>query len=599
MDKFKEIIEGVKNGWKKMDPKKKMMMGSVVIVIFLAVSLFTYFNRVIYAPLFTNLELNDAGSIVEDLKLKKIDYKLSNGGKDILIDEKLIDGYRLEVATEGNMPEKSSGFEMFDNMGMMATDDDRKIMYQRALSGELQRSIMSLDAIIASKVHLVLPEKSMFETEKNPGSASVIVEIDPLKKIDNDTVRGIVALVYGAVENVPEENIQIIDSKGKLLSAFLKEEKENDVVGNVNSNSTMREDFQEKVELNLNELLGGIFGGDKVKVSVFADLDFDAEETTTISYSDPIARSEQVSSVEESGASGNIGDANSNAIGNQEDDKDIVLDKKVNNELTTKTQTTIKAPGKVKKLTTSIVYDGNLTPEASDQILSVVAIARKADTAQLINLLLGEHPQTIALIMCYIQANKAAVVLSEFPRELQIEVSERICNINRASPDTIARIESIMEDKFSNLIENRMETVGGVSTLVDILNSVDRGTEKNIIGDLEKTNLELAETIKASLFVFEDIITLDRGSVQRILREISNEDLALALKDASEAVYTTIFSNMSERASEMLKEDIEFMGPVRISTVEEAQQKVVGVIRRLEEAGEIVISRGDQDGVIV
>ena len=156
-----------------------------------------------------------------------------------------------------------------------------------------------------------------------------------------------------------------------------------------------------------------------------------------------------------------------------------------------------------------------------------------------------------------------------------------------------------MEDKFSNLIENRMETVGGVSTLVDILNSVDRGTEKNIIGDLEKTNLELAETIKASLFVFEDIITLDRGSVQRILREISNEDLALALKDASEAVYTTIFSNMSERASEMLKEDIEFMGPVRISTVEEAQQKVVGVIRRLEEAGEIVISRGDQDGVIV
>ena len=380
MDKFKEIIEGVKNGWKKMDPKKKMMMGSVVIVIFLAVSLFTYLNRVIYAPLFTNLELNDSGSIVEDLKVKKIDYKLSNGGKDILIDEKLIDGYRLEVATEGNMPEKSSGFEMFDNMGMMATDEDRKIMYQRALSGELQRSIMSLEAIIASKVHLVLPEKTMFETEKNPGSASVIVEIDPLKKIDNDIVRGIVALVYGAVDNVPEENIQIIDSKGKLLSAFLKEEKENGVVGNVNTNSTMREDFQKKVEINLNELLGGIFGGDKVKVSVFADLDFDAEETTTISYTDPIARSEQVSSVEESGASGNIGDANSNAVGDQDDDGGIVLDKKVNNELTTKTQTTIKAPGKVKKLTTSIVYDGNLTPEASDQILSIVAAATGYDT---------------------------------------------------------------------------------------------------------------------------------------------------------------------------------------------------------------------------
>lgn len=227
------------------------------------------------------------------------------------------------------------------------------------------------------------------------------------------------------------------------------------------------------------------------------------------------------------------------------------------------------------------------------------AIARKADPAQLTNLLLGEHPQTIALIMCYMQPEKAALVLSELPRELQIEISERICNINRASPEVIARIEKIMEAKFSNLIENDMETVGGVNTLVDILNSVDRSTEKNIIGDLEKTDLELAETIKASLFVFEDIVTLDKGSVQRILREVSNEDLALALKGASEEVYTTIFSNMSQRAAEMLKEDIKFMGPVRISTVEESQQKIVGVIRRLEEAGEIVIARGDQDGVIV
>lgn len=250
-----------------------------------------------------------------------------------------------------------------------------------------------------------------------------------------------------------------------------------------------------------------------------------------------------------------------------------------------------------------------LGSETGDEVLDVLsqiqqrqkpfAIARKADTAQLINLLLGENPQTIALIMCYIQPNKAGTVLSEFPRELQIDVSERICKINRASPDTIARIEKIMEEKFSNLIENRMETIGGVTTLVDILNSADRSTEKNIIGDLEKTDLELAEAIKASLFVFEDIVTLDKGSVQRILREISNEDLALALKDASEVVYTTIFSNMSERASEMLKEDIEFMGPVRISTVEEAQQKIVGVIRRLEEADEIVITRGDKDGVII
>ncbi len=379
MNKFKEIIEGVKNGWKRMEPKKKILMVSLVIIIFLAVILFTYFNRVVYVPLFTNLELDDSGRIVEDLKIKKIDYKLTNGGKDILIDEKLIDGYRLEVATEGNMPEKSSGFEMFDDVGMMATDGDRKIMYERALSGELQRSIMSLDAIVASKVHLVLPEKSIFETEEKPGSASVIVEVDPMKKVDDDIVRGIVALIYGAVDNIPEEGIQVIDSKGNLLSAFLKDEKKNGAIGNIDEYSEMREEFQEKIETNLNELLSGVFGRDKVKISVFADLDFDAEETTTISYKDPVTRSEQTTSLEEGGVGGIIGDANSNVVGD-EDEEANVLDKTINNELTTQTQTTIKSPGKVRKLTTSVVYDGNLSPEASDQILSIVAAATGYDT---------------------------------------------------------------------------------------------------------------------------------------------------------------------------------------------------------------------------
>lgn len=381
MNKLKKTTEGVKNGWNKMDSKKKTLMISVLIIVFLSVAFFTYVNRVIYAPLFTNLELDDSGRIVEDLKVKKIDYKLSNGGKDILINEKLIDGYRLEVATEGNMPEKSSGFEMFDQMGMMATDEDRKIMYQRALSGELQRSIMSLDSIVASKVHLVLPEKSLFETEKKPGSASVIVELDPSKKINDDTIRGIAALVYGAVDNVPEENIQIIDSKGNLLSSFLKAEKEDGVVGSLDGYSAMREEFQQKIETNLDELLSGVFGRDKVKISVFADLDFDAEETTIISYKDPISRSEQTTSMVDGGIGGNIGDANSNVVGDQEEDG-IIVDKTINNELTTETKTTVKAPGKVRKLTTSVVYDGNLSPEAQDQILSIVAAATGYDTAR-------------------------------------------------------------------------------------------------------------------------------------------------------------------------------------------------------------------------
>lgn len=227
------------------------------------------------------------------------------------------------------------------------------------------------------------------------------------------------------------------------------------------------------------------------------------------------------------------------------------------------------------------------------------AIARKVDPHQLTNLLINEHPQTIALIMCYMQPEKAALVLSQFPTELQTEIAERIGTINRTSPTVIKRIEGIMEKKFSNLIENESETVGGVKTLVEILNSVDRSTERNIISDLESSQPELAEDVKANLFIFEDIANLDRISVQRVLREVSNEDLVLALKGASEEVTRVIFGNMSRRASEMIKEDIQFMGPVRLSSVEDAQQKIVGIIRRLDETGEIVIGRGEQDSVIL
>ena len=156
-----------------------------------------------------------------------------------------------------------------------------------------------------------------------------------------------------------------------------------------------------------------------------------------------------------------------------------------------------------------------------------------------------------------------------------------------------------VQNKFSNIIESDAENIGGVKTLVEILNSVDRTTEKNIISDLEKTQPELAEVIKANLFVFEDIVTLDKSSIQRVLREVDNEQLVLALKGASEEVSTVVYANLSKRAADTVREDIEFMGPVRLSTVEEAQHKIVGVIRKLEEAGEIVIGRGDSDSIIV
>jgi flagellar motor switch protein FliG len=227
------------------------------------------------------------------------------------------------------------------------------------------------------------------------------------------------------------------------------------------------------------------------------------------------------------------------------------------------------------------------------------AILRKADTLQLANMLLSEHPQTIALIMCYIQPDKAASILSMFPNELQTEVAERIGVINRTSPAVIKRIEATLQNKFSSIIEAEAENVGGVKTLVDILNSVDRTTEKTILSDLEKTQPDLAEVIKASMFVFEDIVTLDKNSIQRVLREVDNEQLVLALKGASEEVSSTVFANLSKRAAETVRDDIEFLGPVRLSAVEEAQQKIVSIIRRLEDAGEVIIGRGDSDSIVV
>ena len=225
-------------------------------------------------------------------------------------------------------------------------------------------------------------------------------------------------------------------------------------------------------------------------------------------------------------------------------------------------------------------------------------IARKADPQQLTNLLLNEQPQTVALILCYMQPEKAAIILAEFPIELQSEIAERIGTITSTSPAIIEKIEKVIENKFSNYIENDLETVGGVRTLVEILNSVGRSTEKNIISVLEEKQPELAEEIKASLFTFEDIITLEKGDVQKVLRDVKNDDLALALKGVSDEIKSFIYTNLSTRAVETLKEDLQFMGPIRLSAVEEAQQRIVTVIRRLDEKGEIYLRRGEQDAII-
>lgn len=225
-------------------------------------------------------------------------------------------------------------------------------------------------------------------------------------------------------------------------------------------------------------------------------------------------------------------------------------------------------------------------------------IARKADLQQLTNLLLGEQPQTVALILCYMQPEKAAAVLAEFPIEQQSEIAERIGTISHTSPTIISKIEKVIENKFSNYVENNTEAVGGVQTLVEILNSVGRGTEKNIMQVLEERQPDLADEVKANLFTFEDIITLERSDVQKVLREVNKDDLLLALKGVGEDIKDFVYSNLSNRQVETMKEDMQFLGPARLSQVEEAQQKVVATIRKLDEQGEIYLRRGESDVII-
>ncbi len=224
---------------------------------------------------------------------------------------------------------------------------------------------------------------------------------------------------------------------------------------------------------------------------------------------------------------------------------------------------------------------------------------RKADASQLLNFIQNEHPQTLALILSYLSAGQAATILAALPQDKQADVAQRIATMDSTSPEVIKEVELVLERKLSSMVTQDYASTGGIQSIVDILLAVDRGTEKFIMETLEIQNAELADDIRKRMFVFEDIINLDSVSIQRFIREIENNELAVALKGSTEEVREVIFANMSKRMAEMLREDMEFMGPVRLRDVEEAQQKIVNVIRKLEEAGEIIISRGGGDEIIV
>jgi len=223
---------------------------------------------------------------------------------------------------------------------------------------------------------------------------------------------------------------------------------------------------------------------------------------------------------------------------------------------------------------------------------------RKADPKSILNIIREEHPQTVALILAHLTPEQAAVILASMPPDMQSDIARRVATIDRLTPDIIKDVEAVLESKVSSVIQQDHSVVGGVQSLVDILNRVGRSAEKIILEGLEREDPALAEEVKRRMLVFEDIIMLPDNFIQRVLREVNSKDLAMAMRGAGEEVNTRIYKNLSKRAAEMLKEEIDFMGPVRLREVEQAQQKIVNILRKLDESGEIIISRGGEDVLV-
>jgi len=254
------------------------------------------------------------------------------------------------------------------------------------------------------------------------------------------------------------------------------------------------------------------------------------------------------------------------------------------------------------------VLRSSLDPEVADRVLQQIqtqvqkspfSFLQRAESENLLTFIQDEHPQTIALILCHLSHHKAAEILVGLPMQKQLEVIKRIANMEQTNPEVIREVERGLESRLSNMLMQNMEKSGGVPTVAEMLNLADRSTEKAIMEGLEAEDPDLVEQIRRLMFVFEDIMLVNDKGIQAVLKEVDNDELAVALKTASEELQQKVFANMSARAAELIKEDMEFMGPVRISDVEAAQQRIVDIVRRLEESGDVIIQgRGDTEMVV-
>lgn len=380
MNKFQELKDSLLNKWRDLNRIKQIsiVLASISVIVIILLSTFML-NKTDYSVLFSDLSDEESGQITKNLDENTIKYKLEDKGSKILVDSKMIDKVRIELAVENKLPNKSTGFELFDEKNMMATDEDRKIMYQRAVTGEIQRAIESLEAVNQAKVMLVTPDKSIFEEKNKESSASIVLKLNSNQSLNEEAIKGIALLTSGAVENLPQKNIKIVDEQGNVLSDGLEDKKSNNASDLASKYQTLKDGFEEKLESKASRLLGTLYKEDDLNLAINVDLDFDSIEKTTIKYAEPEIRSEVIQATGDELNPGRIEGATArdnatNVVGNTANGTKS-YSHTINNELDTETTKVLNAPGVVKRVTASVLINGNLSVQEKNQLEELVQSA--------------------------------------------------------------------------------------------------------------------------------------------------------------------------------------------------------------------------------
>ncbi len=377
MDKVKDTLEALKAKWSELSRLVKIAIVLGIISLFAIIGTVYYMNtRVEYSVLFSNLSEADAGTISQDLDSQNIKYKLADDGKTIMVDKTKVDQYRINLAVDNKLPSSSKGFELFDSASMMTTDEDRKIMYQRALTGELEKSIAALDDVDKAKVNLTIPKSdNVFDNSTSKKAKASIVLTLKGTSISKDAVQGIVALTTGAVQGLDKNNVKVVDQTGKILNKN-EEDDASDSSGATSKYMKLKSQYEKQMEKKITGLIEPVVGKGKVKASVNVDLNFDAVEKKITNYSNPQIRSENVQASGKQAEikqaqTGQVNDNVDNVTGDANNDN-ASYSRTVNNELNTETTKVINAPGSINRMTSSVVINGDLSAGDAKNIRKLI-----------------------------------------------------------------------------------------------------------------------------------------------------------------------------------------------------------------------------------